>query len=116
MKPAAKNLFAAASLSTGSTDGEDVLPLLDSPHLRIERIVSNGQCSPPDFWYDQMQDEWVVLLRGSATLEFEDRQLVGLAAGDYLLIERHVRHRVDKTSSDALWLAVHYEHGNAAGV
>ena len=26
------------------------------PRLRIERIVSTGQASAPDFWYDQAED------------------------------------------------------------
>ena len=34
--------------------------------IRIERIVSRGHTSPPDFWYDQPQAEWVIVLAGSA--------------------------------------------------
>lgn len=100
-----KNLFA---VPLGASDQENVLPLLDSPHVRIERIVSNGHWSPPDFWYDQEQNEWVLLLRGTATLKFEDGSLVHLTAGDYLLIKAHVKHRVEEVSPDAIWLAVHY--------
>ena len=37
--------------------------LLERPGLRIERIVSWGQCSPEGFWYDQEEDEWVCLVR-----------------------------------------------------
>ena len=31
--------------------------LLAQPGLRIERIVSSGQASPPGFWYDQPETE-----------------------------------------------------------
>lgn len=34
--------------------------LLQSKHVRIERIVSSGQASPDDSWYDQSDAEWVV--------------------------------------------------------
>lgn len=36
--------------------------LLQKPGIRIERIVSAGQSSPPDFWYDQPEGEWVMVL------------------------------------------------------
>src|SRR5437773_1413583 len=44
--------------------------LAATPGLRIERIVSLGQTSPPGFWYDQDEAEWVVLLAGAARLRF----------------------------------------------
>jgi cupin 2 domain-containing protein len=49
-----------------------------------------------------------MLVQGSATLSFEDEEEVNLAAGDYLLIPAHRRHRVASVSADALWLAVHF--------
>ncbi len=42
--------------------------------------------SPAGFWYDQDEDEWVVVLRGTATLEFAGGEQVELKAGDYLTI------------------------------
>jgi cupin 2 domain-containing protein len=81
--------------------------------VRIERIVSEGQSSPPGFWYDQEWDEWVLLLRGGAELEFDDP--VGeatLSRGDWLLIPARRRHRVRATEAGALWLAVHAGGGN----
>ena len=82
--------------------------LVDSPSLHIDRIVSNGCPSPEGFWYDQAESEWVVLLRGTAALRFDDGRAIPLAAGDYLLIPPHDRHRVEKVSKDAIWLAVHF--------
>lgn len=85
--------------------------LAASGQVRIERIVSRSHCSPAGFWYDQDQHEWVVLLKGQATLLIEgDDKPVQLAPGDYLNIPAHVRHRVDSTSptEDTVWLAVFY--------
>ena len=55
-------------------------------------------------------DEWVIVLRGSATLAFADGATVDLHEGDYLTIPAHRKHRVSRTSSDpeTVWLAVHY--------
>ena len=41
------NLFAALPLATMAN--EQCRELLEHPGLRIERIVSTGQASPPDF-------------------------------------------------------------------
>ena len=83
--------------------------LLRQASLRIERIVSRGQYSAPDFWYDQEQAEWVLLIQGAARLEFA-RHMVSLQAGDYLHIAAHEKHRVDWTDpeQDTVWLAVFY--------
>ncbi|HEX4084130.1 MAG TPA: cupin domain-containing protein [Chthoniobacteraceae bacterium] len=101
-----ENLFAALP---ASQDREHILPVLEDSGIRIERIISNGHPSPPDFWYDQESAEWVALLCGSATLKFADDREVALKAGDWLLIERHARHRVEAVSQDAVWLAVYYD-------
>lgn len=91
--------------------GEQFSELLTRPGLRIERIVSTGQCSPPDFWYDQDDGEWVMLLQGEAKLRFADEAAARhLRAGDHLDIAAHRRHRVDWTAADqeTVWLAVFY--------
>lgn len=85
--------------------------LLKRPGLRIERIVSTGQCSPPDFWYDQAEGEWVSLLQGEARLRFADEDTARhLRAGDFIDIAPHRRHRVEWTPADqvTIWLAVFY--------
>jgi cupin 2 domain-containing protein len=89
---------------------EEVVTLLAAPNLRIERIVSRGQSSAVDFWYDQPRPEWVVVLAGAATVAFDGEAAVRLAPGDYLHIPAHRRHRVDWTDPDqtTVWLAVHY--------
>jgi cupin 2 domain-containing protein len=80
--------------------------------IRIERIVSFGQASPPGFWYDQAQAEWVLLLAGAARLRFadEDEDRV-LGPGDHVHIAAHRKHRVEWTDpgQPTVWLAVFYE-------
>lgn len=77
--------------------------------ILIEKIISTGQSSPPDFWFDQERDEWVCLLQGRAVIEWADGSRRELVAGDWLLIPAHERHRVESTSADppCIWLAVH---------
>lgn len=74
--------------------------------LRVERIVSHGHTTPEDHWYDQEEDEWVLILEGSAHLLFEKDRVVSLSRGDHLLIPAHQKHRVSYTSSPCIWLAV----------
>lgn len=73
--------------------------------VRLERIMSFGQ--ERGEWYDQAWDEWVMVARGEAVLEWGDGRVTELEAGDYLLIEAHRRHRVLRTSFDCVWLALH---------
>jgi len=89
--------------------------VLSGRGVRIERIVSHGQASPPGYWYDQDEDEWVMLLEGEATLRFDDGQsgdasLLRLTPGTHVHIPAHARHRVDWTTPDrrSVWLAVFY--------
>ena len=64
---------------------EHVACLVEARHVRIERIVSLGQKSPPGFWYDQRWAEWVVVLAGSAGLRFEgEADVKVLSEGDYI--------------------------------
>ena len=86
--------------------------LLERPGIKIERIVSSGQATPPGEWYDQSSDEWVLLLCGSAGLMIEgEDSLRQLKTGDFLLLPAGCRHRVEWTDSDvkSVWLAIHFE-------
>lgn len=79
--------------------------------VRIERIVSRGHASPPGFWYDQAEHEWVLLLKGRAALRFESGdRLLEMGEGDFVDIPAHARHRVEWTAADTetVWLAVFY--------
>ncbi len=86
--------------------------ILAGNEFKVERIVSRGHRSPEGFWYDQDENEWVILLQGSAGLRFEGKEeLVVLHPGNCLLISRHRRHRVEWTDPDqnTIWLAVFYK-------
>jgi cupin 2 domain-containing protein len=90
---------------------ERVDALLTRPGLRIERIVSRGQASPPGFWYDQAEGEWVLLLAGAARLRFADETEARLLGpGDCIDIAPHRRHRVDWTDPlvPTVWLVLFY--------
>ena len=84
--------------------------LLHAAHVRIERVVSQGHASPPEFWYDQDEHELVFVLQGSARLRLET-ELVELAAGDWINIPAHQKHRVEWTAPDqpTIWLAIFYD-------
>lgn len=102
------NLFADLA---ASATAEQVATLLAAPGLRIERIVSMGQASPPGFWYDQDDAEWVVVLEGAARLSIagEDAPRL-LRRGDFVHLPAHTRHRVEWTDPavPTVWLAVTY--------
>jgi cupin 2 domain-containing protein len=89
--------------------GERTDVISESEHVRIERIVSRGHASPEDFWYDQAEKEYVLLLQGMAALKFEDeKEPVVMKPGDHVVIPAHVKHRVEWTDpeQDTIWLAV----------
>lgn len=93
-----------------SAEKELFTTLLSADGIRLERIVSFGQTSPEDFWYDQHENEWVLLLEGSAQIRFVDRT-IDLGPGDYLNIPAGCRHRVEKTdpAGRTVWLALFYK-------
>ena len=105
-KRVATNLFH--DLPTSLPD-ELVKTLLQTPHVRIECIVSTGQSSPEGFWYDQDEGEWAILLRGEATIDFGGEiGMRRLHPGDYVFIPAHQKHRIVATSNKqpTVWLAV----------
>ncbi|HEY3897462.1 MAG TPA: cupin domain-containing protein [Chthoniobacter sp.] len=102
-----ENLFETLP---GPSDREQIRCLLETGEVRIEQIISHAQPSPEGFCYDQPNAEWVLLLKGSATLLLAPKETVELKAGDSLLIPAHLRHRVERTSEDAIWLAVHFQN------
>jgi cupin 2 domain-containing protein len=105
------NLFADVSAASAGQE-EESSEIFTQPGLKIERIVSHGQASPPEFWYDQAWNEWVIVLRGSATVQFEDENAArAMEAGDYVFIPARKRHRVEwaDLQQPTVWLAVHFE-------
>jgi len=88
---------------------EKFFEIFKNNKIKVEKIVSNGQKSPENFWYEQEESEYILLLEGFAILEFENRE-VELKKGDCLNIEAMQKHRVKFTSQDELtiWFAVFY--------
>ena len=106
------NVFAGIPGAQKAEAAEEITALLTTPNVRIERIVSHGHTSPADFWYDQPQAEWVIVLAGSAAVAFEgEASPRTLRSGDHLHIPAHTRHRVVSTGAGepTVWLAVHHQ-------
>lgn len=85
--------------------------LLRTDHFKLERIISSGHATAPGEWYDQDNNEWVIVLSGSASLLFEgSEEVLVMNPGDYVFIPAQRRHRVEWTdaSQKTIWLALHY--------
>lgn len=98
----------------GDLPEEHFQTLLAENSLRIERIISLGNSSPPGFWYDQDTHEWILLLQGAARLRFEGQnQPLEMRTGSFINIPAHQRHRVEWTDpvTPTIWLAIHYPAG-----
>lgn len=93
----------------GSLPDELIETIVSNPTLRIERIISRGHASPKGFWYDQAENEFVVLLQGAARLQFEN-EAIEMKAGSFIHIPAHRRHRVEWTTLDepTIWLAIFF--------
>ena len=103
-----KNIFSDIP---GVLPDELIELIAEHRDVAIERIVSRGHTSPPDFWYDQDKNEFVLVVSGKARLRFDGvDECVQMKSGDYIMIPAHTRHRVEWTSpdEDTVWLAVHF--------
>ncbi len=101
------NIFANIKIDEKN---EDFLNILKHDSIRIERIVSNGQVSEEGFWYEQVENEFIIILEGSMVLEFENKEVL-LNTGDYYNIKINEKHRVKYTSisETTICLAVFYK-------
>lgn len=104
-----RNIFKDIKLPNGAEEAFDTL--CNAQKVKVERIISKGQTTPPGKWYDSGKYEWVVLIQGRASLEMEDGKIIHLTHGDHLLIPAHQKHRVSYTSKNphCIWLAVHFD-------
>jgi cupin 2 domain-containing protein len=75
-------------------DAEIVTEVLSRKDVRIERIVSHGQFTPPDKPHRQDNDEWVLILAGSAGVRIEGESERYLRPGDHMLIAANRAHWV----------------------
>ncbi len=83
--------------------------ILETSEFTLERIISYGHSSPKSGWYEQTENEWVLLLEGEAVVSFEDKD-VRLCKGDYINIPALTKHKVSwtKPEVETVWLALHY--------
>lgn len=103
-----KNLLENLPINLEQEIFEDILK---NEKFKIGRIVSHGQASPEGYWYDQEENEFVMLISGAAQLLFEDEDIpLDLKPGDAIVIPARRKHRVEWTTPDepSVWLAVHY--------
>ncbi len=79
-------------------------------NIKIERIISKGDVTSDREWYDQDNNEWVIVMKGEAVLSFENQEDIRLKSGDYINIPAHTKHRVSWTieTQETIWLAIHY--------
>ncbi|MBT0663866.1 cupin domain-containing protein [Geobacter pelophilus] len=115
MSQGLENIFAHLPDASAS---EVFHTLCQQGEVRIERIISQGQTTTADEWYDQDWDEWVLLLSGGAELQLGDNASpTRMKPGDYLLIPSRTRHRVTWTDPQAqtVWLAVHWRSSSSNG-
>ena len=80
--------------------------ILTNGNIKVERIVSYGQTTPEDFWYDQDEDELAVILKGSAKIKYDDGKIDNLKVGSSLFIKAHKKHQVVYTENPTVWLAL----------
>lgn len=103
-----KNVFA----DIPETIPEEIFErLVETKSFRLERIISDGQLTPENEWYDEDENEWFVLIKGSAALLLEgDKEPLIMKPGDYLNLSAHRKHKVLWTDAEetTIWLAIHY--------
>ena len=104
-----KNIFQIPVIPA-KTDNEIFETLFKKDNVIIERIISTGQITSRNSWYDQDKNEWVLLLQGEAIIKFENSETVKMKGGDYLFIPAHKKHKVTYTSENPCcnWLALHF--------
>lgn len=107
-----KNIFELSFIPQKSQEEIETLVETGSVEngkgMRLERILSFYAKTPEGVWYDQNWEEWVMVIRGNATLEFDNGKEIDIYQGNYLTIHAHERHRVSRTSADCVWLALHF--------
>lgn len=84
--------------------GERAEELVKWGRLTMERIVSASITEAQE--YAQEWDEWVALLRGTATLVVDGERLE-LAEGDWIWLPAGTPHTLERASAGALWLGAH---------
>lgn len=87
--------------------------LLQTPGIRLQRVISPpAHTMRADEWFDQDEDEFVLVLQGRGALILEGQaQEIVLNPGDYLRLPAGLRHRIAWTDAQipTIWLALHLQ-------
>jgi cupin 2 domain-containing protein len=102
VQPVSRGRLAGPSAAPPTGERTDEVARIRN--LVIEEIVTGTADTTVD--YQQEQDEWVVVLSGSADLEVAG-ETVALTSGDWLLIPAETVHRLVRVDPGTQWLAVH---------
>ncbi len=86
-------------------NGEEFATLFENKKIKITRIVSSDILENKQ--YIQDEDEFVIVLEGSAKLRVEDDIKI-LQKGEFLYIPAKMPHEVLDIKNGTLWLAVHF--------
>ena len=102
-----QNIFKNIPVKLDEESFEDIL---NTDTFNIQRIISKGHTSPKTGWYDQDDNEWVIVLKGGAVLSYGNGDEVHLESGDYINIPAHTKHKVSWSDPniETIWIAVHY--------
>jgi cupin 2 domain-containing protein len=92
-----------AAPGDGPAVGEEVRPLVAARGVAVEEILSGRLEAPAD--YVQVEDEWVVLLAGRASLTVGGES-IELRPGDWLYLPSGLPHTLVETAPGSSWLAV----------
>jgi len=89
-------------------DGECINVLFDNDNIRIEHVFMLSRSSPPGFWYNVPEDEWVFVISGNISLQFSEFDSAGSTyyKGQSFFIPRFRKHRIILTSPDCIVLCV----------
>jgi len=82
--------------------------IISNDNIKIERIISYGQTTPKDYWYNQEEDEFVLILKGDAKIQYDDGSIHILNTNDSLYIQSHQKHKVTYTANPTIWLAIFF--------
>ena len=83
---------------------ETIDEIFSSPKIRVERITSSGQTTD---WFNQDENELVILLEGEAIIQFLDKELT-IKKGDVINIPSNQIHKTINLSNTCLWLCIFY--------
>jgi cupin 2 domain-containing protein len=73
--------------------------------LEVRQVLSGELGAPVD--YRQEEDEWALLVSGSACLEV-DHDVIELGPGDWVWLPSGTPHRLLRTEQGTSWVTVHH--------